>query len=266
MSREALALWLDAVKGLTLVRTSLAAPVHVLMAEAVDLARFCRDYWQPVFDGQLARPGLSEAGNSLPKHIAEDLLELGEALHTAHTEYLLTIPPIHAGMRARAESVLSEIAAAIEWILDDDGDDALDDELSWLREEHAPLSRSVNSLAVQLADYAGLASKLRSRLVGVVGFDMFFIDDAHHLARELRQICDGVSLSVETVRALDLRNRVATLLVDRMNLVRSVAAVVFCQDPSIVRLTASTFELRQKTAPRRKLCILNPTTQSPTTG
>jgi hypothetical protein len=247
MSREALALWKSAAMDQRDIRSSFAAPMHVLMSEAVDLIRFCRDYWHPVPCGESARPGLCEAGCKLPEHVADDLLVLQEALHTAHTEYLLTIPPVQAGLRTRAEFVLSELVAAIEWLLDDGQHDERDRQLSGLRQEHAPYEDAGDSLGTQLADYAALASQLRPRLAGLGGFNMSLIDDAHHLARELRQIGAGVAATEQTASALDLRNRIATLLVDRMTLVRAAACFVFRNHPAIARLAASTFDLRQRT-------------------
>jgi hypothetical protein len=252
MSREALALWTEAANELSEVRMSFSAPIHVLMAEAVDLVRFCRDYWRPIVGEVSPRPGLCEAGSKLPEHIADDLLVLQDALHTAQTEYLLTIQPVHAGMRTRAEFVLRELVAAIEWLLDDGQHDESDQQLACLREEHAPLSSSTDSLGTQLADYAALASQLRARLATISGFNMSLIDDAHHLARELRQISKEVSLSEQTAQAMDLRNRIATLLVDRMTLVRSAACFVFRNHSSIARLAASTFDLRRRTGSRRQ--------------
>ena len=49
-----------------------------------------------------------------------------------------------------------------------------------------------------------------------------------------------------TRRALDVRNRVATLLVDRMGLVRSAALFVFRNQPDIAREAGSAFERRRR--------------------
>lgn len=247
MSRDALEIWKDAALALTEVRSSFGAPIHVLLGEAIDMVRFCRDYWQPVPDGELARPGLCESSSRLPESTADDLLLLQEALHTAHTEYLLTVPALQAGLRGRAELVLSELVAAVEWLLDDGQRDDCDQQLASLRQEHAQHTNGIDSLGLQIADYAALASQLRPRLVGLKGFNMSVIDDAHHLARELRQISHDVASTEPTARALDLRNRIATLLTDRMALVRSAARFVFRNHPNIARLTSSTFDLRRRT-------------------
>src|SRR5512145_361589 len=184
MSREALALWAKVAMQLEEVQTHFAAPIHVLVGEALDLVRFCRDHWDPIPRGESARPGLREAGDRLPEHIADDLLELQDALHTAEADYLLTIPPIEPGLRDRAECVLSELVAAIEWLLDDGQHDEHDQQLATLRQEHALLTNSVESLGTQLRDYAALAAQLRPRLAALGGFNMALIDDTHHLARE----------------------------------------------------------------------------------
>ncbi len=54
-----------------------------------------------------------------------------------------------------------------------------------------------------------------------------------------------------TRRALDVRNRVATLLVDRMGLVRSAVRFVFRNQPEIARESGSAFERRRRAAARR---------------
>ena len=54
-----------------------------------------------------------------------------------------------------------------------------------------------------------------------------------------------------TRRALDVRNRVATLLVDRMGLVRSAVRFVFRNQPEIARESGSAFARRRRAAARR---------------
>lgn len=246
MGREALAIWTPAAMALTSVRSSFSAPVHVLTNEAVELSRFCRDYWLPRSDGADSSPGLSAAVDLLGPDIADDLVSLQDALHSANTDYLLTVPPLRAGLRTRAEQVLSDLVAAVEWLLDDANRTQTDQALSALRQKHSYHVYSGDWLACGLEDYAGLASRLRARLVGLQGFNMSLIDDGHHLARELNQIRLLADSSSKSAEALDLRNRIATLLVDRMGLLRSTVCSVFRNFPAIVRLTASTFELRNR--------------------
>jgi len=117
MSRDSLEKWPPAASAISQVRTAFTPPVRVLLGEAVDIARFALAYWEPVKDasGSVLRPGLAQAGSKLSSTIGTEILELHEAVQTAHTEYLLTVAPVQTDVRARAEFVLSEIKAALEW-------------------------------------------------------------------------------------------------------------------------------------------------------
>ncbi|MBN1611068.1 MAG: hypothetical protein JW940_30835 [Polyangiaceae bacterium] len=53
-------------------------------------------------------------------------------------------------------------------------------------------------------------------------------------------------------RALELRRRLASMLMERMNTVRSAAQFVFRHHPSIVREVTSAYERRRRAAQRRK--------------
>ncbi len=250
MSRKALAQWKLAALQLTRVRSSLVAPVHVLTTEATELVRFCKDYWEPVSSSDGARPGLSQAEPSLPSGIAEELLELQYALHAAHTEYLLTIPLMHGGLRKRAESVLHELVAAIESALDDGTLDEFDRQIAALRQSHLERSSAVDALCAQLSDYATLASQMRPRLAALSRFNMPLIDDAHHLARELRDLELEADRAGPTAATLDLRNRIASLLMTRMELVRTAAASTFQGHPHIVHESESSFDRRTRALQR----------------
>jgi hypothetical protein len=76
-----------------------------------------------------------------------DILELQEAVQTAQTDYLLAVAPIQADVRSRAEFVLSELTAALEWWLDDGVEDDRDRQLASLKAEYADGSASADSLA-----------------------------------------------------------------------------------------------------------------------
>ena len=254
MSRESLEKWLPAATAVSQVRTSYSLPVRILLGEAVDIARFALSYWEPVKDaaGTVLRPGLAQAGSKLSPNIGTEILELHEAVQTAHTEYLLTVAPVQTDVRARAEFVLSEIKAALEWWLDDGVEDDRDRQLESLKAEHADGSASADAMAAELVDYAALARQEAKGLEGLGGFDSGMIPEAETLARQLRERPTTPVSPENTRRALDIRNRVATLLVDRMNLVRSAARFVFRNQPDIVRLSTSAFERRRRKAQRAK--------------
>jgi hypothetical protein len=267
MSRESLEKWLPAASAVSQVRTSFNPPIRILLGEAVDIARFALSYWEPVKDasGNVLRPGLSQAGSKLSPNIGTEVLELHEAVQTAHTEYLLTVAPVQTDVRARAEFVLSEIKSALEWWLDDGIDDDRDRQLESLKAEHADGSASADAVATELLDYAALARQEAAGLEGLGGFDIAMIDEAETLARQLRERPTTPVSPENTRRALDIRNRVATILVDKMNLVRAAARFVFRNQPEIARLCTSAFERRRRRAQRAKATAHeNPPAPAPT--
>jgi hypothetical protein len=75
----------------------LTTPLHVLLGEPVDVARFCEQHWEPLQappNELLVRPGLKDAGpDHLERAIVEEILVLQQLVQRAQTEYLLAITP-----------------------------------------------------------------------------------------------------------------------------------------------------------------------------
>ena len=248
MSQAILDKWLPTAANVDPVRTTYGIPIRSLLGEAVDLARFVQAYWDPMVDasGTITRPGLSQAGAKLPPNIANEILELQEALQTANTNYLLTVAPLQPDVRTRAQHVLSEIIAALEWWLDDGIDDSRDKQLASLKAEYAHKSLSLDTLTSELFDYAALARQEAAGLQGLGGFDVALIDEAEQLAQKLRERPPATSAAENTRTALDVRNRIGTLLVARMAQARAAARFVFRHHPEIARQASSAFERRRR--------------------
>jgi hypothetical protein len=253
MSRELLDKWHKAATELVEVRASFSPPIRVILGEAVDVARFTQAYWEPVKDtaGKILRPGLALAGVKLPTTIGAEILELQDALQTAQTDYLLTVAPAQPDVRARGEFVLAEISAAIEWLLDDGVEDDRDKQLAALKSEYSDGSASTDTLAAELSDYAELAQREAVGLDGLGGFDLSLIGEAAELARQLRERPTTPAPAENARRALDLRNRVATLLVDRIATVRAAARFIFRNQPEIARQVGSAYVRRKRASARR---------------
>jgi len=253
VSRETIAKWQITASELQTVRSSFNPPVRVILGEAVDVARFTQAYFEPVKDaaGKILRPGLALAGTKLSANIGVEILELQNTLQTAQTDYLLTVAPAQPDVRGRAEYVLGEITAALEWHLDDGVEDDRDKQLAAIKSEYSDGSASIDSLAAELADYAALARQEAAGLEGLGGFELTLIDEAEQSAKQLRARPTTATSAENTRRALDMRNRVATLLVDRMSLVRSAARFVFRNHPQIAREVTSCYVRRQRAAARR---------------
>jgi hypothetical protein len=90
--------------------------------------------------------------------------------------------------------------------------------------------------------------------LGLGGFDGSLIDEARALAKKLRERSAQKIVGVppgEQRQALELRNRIATLLHDRMNRVRAVARFVFRNQPDLVRRVTSSYQRDRRAAARR---------------
>jgi len=248
MSHENLDKWLPAALALEQVKTAYNTPIRILLGEAVDLARFIVAYFEPVRDGagKVLRPGLSLAGHKFPASLRQEILELQDALQTANTNYLLNVAPMQPNVRVRAHFVLGEIVSALEWWLDDGVDDERDQQLAALKAEYANGSSNSRSMAAELFDFAALARQEAAGLQGLGGFDMALVDEAESLARQLRERPNASASPESTRRALDVRNRIGTLLVERMSLVRAAARFVFRNHPEIAREASSSFERRRR--------------------
>jgi len=141
----------------------------------------------------------------------------------------------------RARYVVSEIKAALEYLFDDGVEDDRDAQLAAVGKAHAADPDTADALALELVDHAELASRHRDELVEQCWFDAALIDEASRLAKALgeRPATSQAGAPVEQKKALDLRNRIATLLWQRMSQVRAAARYVFRHHPMIVREVTS---------------------------
>jgi len=234
----------------------ISVPFHVLVGEAVDVARFFSTYYetQPAVPGKAARPGLEQAviGGQFRPELGQEILELQEATQAAQTRYLLTVAT-QDSPRERAEFVLGELVAGLEYLFDDGADDQEDQRLERLASVHSSLT-SQDALAAALDDYAGLATIHRERLAQLGAFDVRLVEEAGVLASALRDVSANKLAGVSTdaqKQALELRNRLASMLYDRMQLVRAAARYVFRHDPATVRRATSAYQ-RQRVARYRR--------------
>ena len=233
-------------------------PVHVFFGEAVDVHKFFLKYWQPEMDGKrVVRRGLlSAAGDKSRVHgkLGEEILSLQRATQDAHTRYLLTVDPTAGGDPVgRGGFLLDELTATLEFYFDDGVEDENDLKLANLNAAHADDPSTADAIAGALEDYAALADPHRAALDGLGGFEAAFIDEARALAATLRERpATPLVMSEASKRAIALRNKLATLLWERMNIVRGAARFVFRDQPEIVRQATSAYERRRRAEARRR--------------
>jgi hypothetical protein len=255
---DPVAAWFEVARALPGAEFRLPLPLHALLAEAVDTARFVDRYYANVVDaetGELVRYGLVSANKAgLTPQLGADILALQEAAQRAHTAYLMVVQPRSEGRAkiGRARFVLGEIAATVRWFLDDGVRDDWDTRLEKLDAEHRDEPESADALAGALFNYATLAEAHRASLAGLGGFEAALIDEAFLLVGELRALPSGTTTTPEERQALSLRNRLLALLYERMQLVRAAARFVFRGQPQILREATSAYGRRQRAGSRRK--------------
>lgn len=256
MDNAMLIKWTPAALALEEPMERLTLPLHVLTGEAVDVARFVEAYGTTKRDerGNIVQPGLDlvarEGGFSLG--LGQEILEIQEATQAAQTQVSLSVAAPSEPPMARAEFILREIVTTAEFAFDDGVLDVEDARLDALATRHeSPTSQ--DALAAALDDYAGFAAMHRGKLDGLGGFDVALIDEASVRARELRERSAQRLVGEPSAQreAIDLRNRLATLLYERMQTVRSAARFVFRNEPDVVRRVTSAYQ-RRRVALRRQ--------------
>lgn len=148
--------------------------------------------------------------------------------------------------------LVTELDASLAWCFDDGVEDDKDAQLAAVRTAHAGTPDSIDALAAELSDYAGLAAKYKAELAGVADFDADFIAEAQEVAKSLRARPGARDkASVETEAARVQRNRLLAVLLRRVNLVRAAARFIYRYEPTVIRKVTSAYERRRRTANRR---------------
>ncbi len=185
--------------------------------------------------------------------LATEIRELQLAVAASHSDYLVLVQSAAAAPLDRAEYVLGEIRSTLEFLFDDGKQDDSDTQLDNLRAAFADAA-SQDAIALALEGYAELAARNLDALGKLDGFDIALVEEARLLANSLRQQ-SAVALTHTTAdeqrQALALRNRLLTLLIDRVKRVRKAAQYVFRNFPDIARKFTSPYERRQRTARRK---------------
>lgn len=258
MNNEMLKKWEPMAWNLEGPIEGLRFPFAALTGEAIDVVRFCQRNWKSIVEGEgkVTRPGLESAvGNgAFTEKTVQDVLELEDALQAAQTQYRLLVSGPSSEPMDRAVFILSEMRSTLEWLFDDDKANETDAQLEALAMEHDSAA-SQDAVAAALFDYAELAERHKEQMAGLGGFDVALIDEARVVGAKLREISAGPSGPVtpaDDARALELRNRLAMLLYDRMQRARGAARFVFRRHPELVREVTSAYARRQRSALRSR--------------
>lgn len=217
-------------------------PMPVLFYEAGLAADFMDSYWQPA----QGRPGMVETSAFLPLAVAEEIRSLAAAANMLNARVVLANKSDpQAELMEDCRSVANKLSNCLRYVLDDgittQGDAALD----VIRQRDASLT-SPAELAQLLADLAVLADQERALLTKLPSFDVALIVTASELAEKL--LLSGRVLGRPASADLALRDRVLTLLAQRVAQVRRSARFVFRDFPEISRQATSRYERQRRSA------------------
>ena len=230
-----------------------SVPIIVLLGEAQDLAEQVDRRWHPTED-KVPLPGLmaAVAMGSIPETLAQDLRELAGALTRAHGEYRAVTEGTLSAPVERGEFLLSEIRQCLDYVFETSGNAEHLAQLTRLNETHNDTS-SHDALAMSLEGFALFASHHRERLAQIPEFDPAMLDEAIAVAARLRDQ-SALKLSGAAIdrqrTALAERNRLITLLTERMSAARRALRFIFRNHPEIARLASSAYERNRRAASR----------------
>jgi len=248
--------WLQAATRVIDDANPLAIPYDIFLNEARGVAGFVTKRWHPVG----GTPGLSRVRNLLPESTPTEIVELIDAVQTAHTEATLTVAPAAPADTERAQRVVAELARALAFTLDADAagsDDA--QRLARVRAFHDEHGVNPAALGQDLRNHAALADSLRARLTADdAGFDAALIDEAITLAATLLRLTHAPAAAAADEGACSLRNRLLRLLSDRVALVRRCARRVFSAHPDVLREVISAYERERRARNRRARAATTP--------
>lgn len=236
---------------------SLTFPVRVILGEAVDLAALYTGYWDPSpDDNNEILPGFSGIAekSEIHENTGTEIYEIVAAAAKANADYEKGAEGSSASPMVRAEFVLYELKSTLEFVFDDDEHTLADDQLDRLSNRF-PRPTSHDEMAVALEAYTALADEHRADVTGIEGFDLSLLDEALVLAGKLRERSAEALVGDVTSGIRELivrRNRLLTLLQDRMNRVRRAARYVFRAYPDIAQKFTSAYQRERRRDLRRR--------------
>lgn len=255
LAQAALAKWSAVAEDVD--EAKFGVPLYSVLGEAIDVATLFDHHWkeQP-FKANRKLPGFEGIAvtSLLTKETGAEIRELQLAITATQSEYLVLVQAADSAPMDRAEFVLQEIRSTLTYLFDDGVHDDADEQLANV-ERAFPTSGSQDAMALGLEGFADLADRYRDELSKIAGFDAGIIEEARSLAASLRKRSAELltrSNGGEQSAVLSLRNRLLTLLFERVQRVRRGAQYLFRGHPEVLRKFSSNYERRQRSARRRR--------------
>jgi hypothetical protein len=254
-ARSALASWAAAAWALPSDHFELRVPLETVLEEAQTAVGFFERHWPARHDPRTGRlvPGLCAAGaKRLPQRTGREVVALRDAVRAAQRDYLLAIDPTaQRDLFAEAREVLCELAYGLEWLIDELAGPEHRVPVETLLAMDLAVPDTPVALADALASYAGLAALYEKQLRLLPEFPPGLLAHARGLADALRGLAEatqtaaGADAAQGPARALALRNRLLTLLGERVERIRRAARLVYRNHPGIYRQIAGLGEAQR---------------------
>jgi hypothetical protein len=231
-------------------------PLKDRVFEADGVAGVLRKLWEP--SPELRLPGMKETAAQVPLTVAGEIESLCRAIRFVHTDGIFpTLPPAEVpALEARARTLISTLSNACELVLDDNVHEPADSALAAAKDRAEDDTRATR--IQYLFDLAAVAEEVKERLATLTSFDLGWITEAREVAQKLSS--QGPPLTGQAADPrIDLRNRLVTLLDQRVSKVRRAARYVFRDHPEVVRQVTSAYERKRRVeAKRRKKSAVEP--------
>jgi len=230
---------------------SLGVPIVNYLEEAEKAAGFLRRSWTPA-DSSL--PAMSSLEAFLPLRTADEIQSLVRACRVVHTEVLLpeSVPADdQITFVERGRELAADLGACLQYVLDDGVTEPADLALE------AALKRQTEGtgaavLAQALSDLARIAEQSRDKLARIRGFDLGLVAEARALSDRLTEK-PSATRGRPASPLVDLRNRLLTLLDQRVAEVRRAGRFLYRKHPAELRQLASEYARRQRAARQRRV-------------
>lgn len=227
-------------------------PVHVLLGEATDIVGFAKKYMDPVTKGPNQRPGLISSKGRVTPALVIEIEELVQLAGAANSEALLSIGGKEGRVVVeRAQFIVDEIEAVVDWFLDDGIQDEKDAQFAAVKKQHDKAPDTADALATELQDYVALATPYRDEIDGAIGFDAALLDEGAKLVGKLRALPHQAEDKAERKALYARRNQLINALYDRVRAVRSTAKAAFRHHPEIAQQATSNYGRKTRAQARR---------------
>lgn len=236
------------------VRVILGAPRAIFLKNALQIAQRFDEFWKPA-DPELPRFAPRDESDPnkkprVPKEISDEIRSLYKAVRKADHECLMIPNPKRAqGIVDKVLDCSDELTTVLTYVLDDGIQDEDDERFEQIKKTFPKGEVNMAVLAERLFHLVAFAYTQRPKLELLAeegDFDLNVLSEGLLLSEQLAMIPSGpVTSSPERQAALDLRDRLLRLILDRVEIIQKEAALKYRDHPKIQKLFQDDYQRRR---------------------